>query len=91
VQTFCRPIDIFREQSTGAATRLLQRKKLCQSTIYFANGAAIAFEQHIDICAIHETEWKILISAMGSILAIEGKKNKATKQGPKQAGGYSVI
>jgi hypothetical protein len=28
VQTFYRPIDIFREQSTGAATRLLQRKKV---------------------------------------------------------------
>jgi hypothetical protein len=42
VQTFYRPIDIFREQSTGAATRLLQRKKLCQSTIFFVNGAAIA-------------------------------------------------
>jgi hypothetical protein len=29
----------------------------------------------------------------GPISAIEGKKitNKATKQGPKQAGGYSVI
>jgi hypothetical protein len=42
VQTFYRPIDIFREQSTRAATHLLQRKKLCQSTIFFANGAAIA-------------------------------------------------
>jgi hypothetical protein len=34
--------EVFREQSAGAATRLLQRKKLCQSTIFFANGAAIA-------------------------------------------------
>jgi hypothetical protein len=34
--------SIFFESSTGAATRLLQRKKLCQSTIFFAGGAAIA-------------------------------------------------
>jgi hypothetical protein len=27
----------------------------------------------------------------GHFSAIEGKKVKATKQGPKQAGGYSVI
>jgi hypothetical protein len=42
MQTFYRLIDIFREQSTGAATRLPQRKKLYQSTIFFASGAAIA-------------------------------------------------
>jgi hypothetical protein len=40
MQTFYRPIDIFREQSTRAATRLLQRKKLCQSTIFFALTSA---------------------------------------------------
>jgi hypothetical protein len=40
----CRAVGIFREQSTGAATRLPQRKELyqCQSAIFFAGGAAIA-------------------------------------------------
>jgi hypothetical protein len=46
VQAFYRPIDIFREQSTGAATRLPQHKKLCQSTIFFANGGTAGAAVH---------------------------------------------
>jgi hypothetical protein len=50
-------IDIFREQSTRAATRLLQRKKqLCQSTIFSRTVLRLrvyhcnpTFEQHINI------------------------------------------
>jgi hypothetical protein len=46
-QIVYRPIDIVREQSTGAATRwLLQRKKLCQSAIFFANGATAGAAVH---------------------------------------------
>jgi hypothetical protein len=60
MHTFYRPITIFREQSTSVATeRLLERKKLSQSTIFSRTVLRLriyhcspTFQQHIVICTM---------------------------------------